>query len=263
MSALGALAGEAFGDALRRRIVPAVAGLSLLALLAVDGCTACGGTITTSAGTRPLAEFGGWIGLGVFVALALWMALLAAVLSADALASTLDDGSASLMLARPVSRDLFALARLAGALGVALGTGAALLAAAAALLHVRHGLALAPACLAAAPALVAAACVGSLAMAASLHLPRSAVTLLALAGVAAVAASEVALLLGVHLSGVFGALGRFGPPLAEPVALALAPWIAPSPVPGAAAPLLGRLALWTAGAIAWLLLAFRRIEPGR
>jgi hypothetical protein len=263
VSALAALAGEAFGDALRRRTVPVVAGLSLLALLAVDGCTACGGTITTSAGTRPLAELGGWIGLGVFVSLSLWMALLAAALSADALASTLEDGSASLMLARPVSRDVFAAARLAGALGVALGTGAALLAAAAALLHARHGLALAPAWAAGAAALVAAACVGSLAMAASLHLPRSAVTLLALAGVAAVAASEIALLLGAQPGGVFGALGRFGPPLVQPVALALAPWIAPSPVPGAAAPLLGRLALWTAGGVVWLLAAFRRIEPGR
>ena len=62
-----ALSGEAVRDAIRRRIVAAIAVVSLLSLLVVDGCTACGTpTIVQNGVPVQLPEVAGWAGLVIF-----------------------------------------------------------------------------------------------------------------------------------------------------------------------------------------------------
>jgi ABC-type transport system involved in multi-copper enzyme maturation permease subunit len=85
---------------------------------------------------------------------------------------TFDDGSASLVLARPVGRATFALSRLAGVLAIAFATGAVLLGGTTALLYTRHDLAVASAVWGGLACALGAVVVASLAMAASLFLPR-------------------------------------------------------------------------------------------
>ena len=122
------LAGEAFRDAMRRRIVPVIAVVSLLSLVLVDGCTACGTPSVVQDGVPiELPTIAGWAALVIFGVLALWVIVLAGVLASDHLVEPLDDGSASLVLARPVGRSTFALTRLVGVLGITFVTGAVLL----------------------------------------------------------------------------------------------------------------------------------------
>ncbi|MDX1649862.1 MAG: hypothetical protein R3263_08400, partial [Myxococcota bacterium] len=128
MRAFARLSIEAVGDAVRRRIAAVVAAASLVSLLAIDTCTACAtGTVVVDGEVREIAALAGATGVATVVVLSLWIVALAAFLASDHLAQTLADGSALLVLARPVGRAPFALARLAGALGVALGAGAVLL----------------------------------------------------------------------------------------------------------------------------------------
>lgn len=259
--AFGPLAVEAVVDAGRRRIVAVIAVASLLSLMLVDRCTSCGaGAIVINGQPAELPEVAGWSGMVLFVALGLWVLVLAGVLAADHLAETLGDGTAALALSRPVSRASFALARLAGALAVACAAGAALLGGTAWLLHVRSGLALAPVAWGAAACFVGALAVGALAMSASLRLPRMASAMLAVAGVGAVAAANFLSLLGAELGGLFGALDRFGPPLASAMVAGLAPWIEPVAVRGDPVELGLRLAAWAAGAAALLVVGFARTE---
>ena len=141
----GALAREALGDALRRRLVLAIAVASLVSLQLVESCTSCGSaTFTRDGQTVAMPEVAGMGALAVAIACALWTVILAGALASDHLAEPLADGSASLVLARPVGRASFALARLAGALAIALVSGAVLLGGAGVLLHLRQGLAWLP-----------------------------------------------------------------------------------------------------------------------
>lgn len=263
--AFGLLTGEALRDAVRRRIVPVIAVVSLLSLFGVDTCTSCGSTATVvSDGERvPLADVAGWSGLVLYSALALWTAVLAGILAADHLSETLDDGSANLILARPVSRSVFVLARLAGALAVALATGVVLLSATTVLLHVRGDLAFAPALAAGAACALGALTVAALAMVSSLLLPRIATALLVLASVAAVAWVNGLSLAGAGLGGALGVLDRFGPPLLSAVVLGLAPWIAPAELSTLAPYTVLRLLLWAGAALALLVGVFGRVEIGR
>ena len=140
------LAGEAVLDAVRRRIVAAIAVVSVLSLMLVDTCTTCsGGELVVNGEVREMASIAGWSGTVTFIVLGLWSIVLAGVLASEHLAQTLTDGSATLTLARPVGRGTFALARLTGALAIAFVTGAVLLGGTALFLSARSGLSTGPA----------------------------------------------------------------------------------------------------------------------
>jgi ABC-type transport system involved in multi-copper enzyme maturation permease subunit len=255
------LAREALADALRRRLVLAIAVASLLSLQLVDSCTSCGSaTIVSNGKVVQLPDVAGMGALAVMIACALWTMLLAGFLASDHLTEPLQDGSAALLLARPVGRGRFALARLAGVLAIALASGALLLLATGALLHARQGLAWGPALPAFAACAAAATTVGALAMLASLYLPRVATVLLVMMAVGGIAAVNVAGLFGAELAGLAGAVQRFGPPLVGPVALALRDWIAPTAVPGNALTLALRQIAWMLASAAALVHAFRRVD---
>jgi len=100
-------------------------------------------------------------------------------------------------------------------------------------------------------------------MLASLFLPRIATALVVLMGVAAVASVNLLTTAGVELSGLLGALDRFGPPLAAGLVFSISPWIDSTGAAGSGAGLWARLVLWAAIGVAALLFAFRRAELGR
>jgi hypothetical protein len=264
---LVALARESLADASRRRVVPVIAVLALLSLLCVDTCSSCRPAVVTDGAAQDplqLAErIAGFGGLAVTVLLGLWTLVLAGVLASDHLAEPIADGSANLLLARPVSREVFALSRLAGALLLALAAGCLLILGSALLLRARQGLAFAPAWAALGACALGATSVGALAMAASLALPRPLIALFVFAGVFGVAAVNAASQLGAGLAGLPALLDRAGPPLASGMIVALGAWIEPTATRGEPLALLLRALAWAVGSVGALLLAFRRVELGR
>jgi ABC-type transport system involved in multi-copper enzyme maturation permease subunit len=257
-----ALAREALADAMRRRIVPLIAVMALLSLFFVDTCTSCSPSLQVQGRTVEASQVGGVLGAAVLVVLGLWTMVLAGVLASDHLAEPLSDGSATLALARPVSRGLFALSRLAGALALALATGALLLGATAGLLLVRQGLAPGPAVAAGLACGLGCVSVGGLAMTASLYLPRVATALLVFGAVWGVALLNALGRSGAELGGWLWGVDRLGPPLASAPIVALGPWLEPLAVAGDPAELLLRGLLWAAGSALLLVVAFRRREIG-
>jgi ABC-type transport system involved in multi-copper enzyme maturation permease subunit len=258
------LAREAWADALRRRVVPVIAVLALVSLFTVDSCTSCSPVITQNGQEVALPQVAGAGGLLVMVLLGLWTMVLAGVLGSDHLAEPLADGSASLLLARPVSRHAFGLARLVGAWGLAAATGVVLLFVTAWLLQARQGLPPAPALPAAAACLCGAWTVAALAMTVSLWLPRTLTALGVFAAVWLIAALELSAQFGAQLTGVAGLIERLGPPLAAPMIVALGSWIEPAAsVRGSALALGARSLAWALASTGFLTLAFRRIELGR
>ena len=260
-----ALLGEAIHDAVRRRIVPAIAVVSLMSLMMVDGCTSCAATPTVvqNGVSVELPEVAGWTGIVIFAVLALWTMVLAAVLASDHLAEVLADGTAPLVLSRPVSRSNFALARLGGVLAIAVATGIVLLGGTAALLVLRNGVMLGPALWAGLACVLGATITASLAMSASLYLPRIATVMLALVGIGMIATVNAIGLFGVELGGVAWAIDRFGPPLGTSVVAALSPWIAPAEVPVDPFEVSIRAAAWAVAGIALLVVAFRKQDIGK
>ena len=256
------LAAEAFRDAMRRRIVPVIAVMSLLSLLAVDSCTSCGGTtqIVQQGDRIPLTEVSGWAGMVIFTVLSLWMMLLAGLLASDHLAETVSDGSANLVLARPVRRSELALARLMGVLGIAYATGAVVLTTSAYLLHLRNGVSLGAAAWAGLAAVVGALVVAAMAMALSLVLTRVATALSVLLFVGAITFVNCLTLFGARLEGAVHFLQHFTPPLCTAVVAALGPWIAPV-VPDVDPMVVAlKLVFWLIASVALLLAVFRRAE---
>ncbi len=264
MRVFAVLAGEAVRDAARRRIVAVIVVVSLLSLMLVDSCTACGtGRVVVDGQVRELVDLAGFTGAATGVVLGLWCIALAGVLGAEHLAETLEDGSASLTLARPVGRTTFALARLAGALAIAGATAAVLLGGTALLLRTRGGLPLAPAATAGAAVALGGLVVGALAMTASLWLPRLAAILLGAVLLATVVAANALGFVAKSPGGLLGLVDRVGPPLATTLVLAVDPWITQVHVPGDPLAVWARLAAWAAASLALLALAFRRVELGR
>ncbi len=254
------LSREALADATRRRIVPLIAVMALLSLLFVDSCTSCSPEVSVQGQEVPLSGVSGLLGLIVMVVLGLWTQVLAGILASDHLAEPLSDGSASLVLSRPVSRGAFALSRLVGAVLLSLGTGAVLMVATALLLQVRQGLPPGPAVAAGLACALGAVTVGSLAMLASLFLPRVATALIVLGLVWGVAAVNAFGRFGVDLGGWVGALDRLGPPLATVMVVTLAPWVEPLDVSADPLDALARAVLWAAGSLVLVVVAFRRVE---
>jgi ABC-type transport system involved in multi-copper enzyme maturation permease subunit len=258
----GLLAREALADAVRRRIVPLIAAMALLSLFFVNSCTSCSPEIQLQGQSLQATQVTGVLGVAVMLVLGLWTVVLAGVLGSDHLAEPLADGSATLVLARPVSRAAFALSRLAGVLTLSFGTGAVLLFAAAVLLSQRQGLPPGPVLMAALACAASCVSVGGLAMAASLFLPRVATALLVFGLVWGVALVNVVGRSGAELSGWLGAADRYGPPLASAMILALWPWVEPlAPVPaGALADAALRSALWAIASAVLVVVGFRRLE---
>ena len=256
----GSLAREALADALRRRIAAAVAFAALISVLMLESCTSCTSTLRVNGDVKDVSELArGIAGVGTFVMIGLWMIALAGLLAADHLRSTLEDGSALLSLARPISRDTFALARLGGVLTLTYGAGVLVLGAAAWLLSSRSGLPLWPALVAGGACALGCVAIGALAMAASLALPRVATLVGVLGGVFLVAIANSVGLFG-EATGWLGALDGIGPPLGSSMALALAPWVETGKLRGDLLPLFLRLGAWTIAGLAALVFGFRRLE---
>jgi len=258
------LATEGVQDAVRRRVVAVVVALSILSLLLIDGCTSCtGGTIVVNGEARELPQIAGAAGALTFGVLALWCIALAGVLAAEHLTQPLDDGSATLCLARPIGRGSFAFARLSGALAIAGVTGLVLLGATAGLLNARSGLAPGPALWGMAAFAVGAVTVGGLAMAVSLVLGRLPNVLLVFALVGSVTVANALSLAGREPGGLLGALDAWGPPLASAVWVAVASWVPELPIEADPLALAVRSVVWAVLALAALGLGFGRVELGR
>jgi hypothetical protein len=258
---LRTLAGEAVLDAVRRRIVAAIAVVSLLSLMLVDTCTTCsGGEVIVNGEVREMANIAGWTGTVTFAVLGLWSIVLAGVLASEHLAQTLADGSATLALARPVGRGSFAFARLAGSLAIALATGAVLLGGTTLFLQARSSLPAGPALMAGLACAAGAVTLAALAMTASLYLPRIATVLMVFVATGAITLANLLAMFRDTSDGVMGAIDRFGPPLCASIAVALSPWIDEVRVPGSPLEIAMRHAVWVAASICLLWAAFRRVE---
>ena len=265
MSAFTALARDALRDAARRRGLVAAAVASAIAALAIERCGHCEAAVSIQ-GERMSAQAGELAVIGAIASLALvavWTYAVAALLASDGLAAALEDGVVEAVLARPVSRDVLVIARLAGAWAGAFALGAALFALATGLAADRPGVTLAPALRALLSAGVAAWTVAALAMCVSLSLPRAATLLLFGALGAVVVGIETAGLFGARMGGFAGAVVAWGPAwIAAPVS-ALAPWLSTAHPPGPPAWPNARALFWAAAATCALVARFRRIELPR
>jgi len=263
----GVLTSEALRDGLRRRFAFAVMLFLIAGLVGAESCTDFSGAqLNLNGGSIPPEVLAGFVSPLLVAWQALAVVTIAGIVASDHLARPLAEGQAALWLARPVSRQVFAGARLAGALCVALGAGALLIGGSSALVVARQHLPAAPALAAGAATALGALTVASLAMAASLALGRTAVLLLVLAGVPYLALANAVVLLSrlVHPDlepgGMLGAVDRFGPPIGTAIFAAVAPWNPHVEASGALGAALSRLAVWAAAGVALLLLAFRRRE---
>jgi hypothetical protein len=264
MSIASALYRESMGDDVRRRITPVIIAVCIFSIMMLDGCTSCAtGEVMVDGKPTAIAELAGGVGIATMVVLGLWIMVLAGVLAADHLRQTLEDGSANLCLARPVSRGTFALSRLAGVLSLTWLAGAALFGTTAGLLAVRGGLPVAPAAWAALACASGTIIVGALAMAASLLLPRLGAILLTLMSIGAIAMANGVEAIRKSGDGLLGMIDRVGPPVATAMANALSSWVPGVEIPGDPLLLGLRLALWCGISLAALQWAFSRMELGR
>jgi len=255
------LTSESIRDAFRRRVVTTIIIVTLLSLWIMDGCTSCvPPDLDMNGQTLDTAQFVGVVGTGLFGIVALWTIILGGLLASDHLSETLEDGSASLLLSRPVGRATFALSRLAGSLSVSLATSSLLLVAAALFISIRHGLSLPPAALAAGMTFSGAVVVAALAMTLSLFFKRVATFLLIFFLVGAISLANVQMMGGGTPSGLFALLNIVGPPLATSIGIALAPWSGQEVDLVLAGQIYLRLLVWIAVSVGALVLCFRRIE---
>lgn len=267
MNGLAPLISEAVQDAIRRRLAYVVAAVCLISVLILDGCTAMlPSTMEVNGEQMDVgAAVANGAGLVTFVVLGLWVITLAGVLAADQLRETIEDGSATLALARPISRSSFALARLVGVLTIAWSAGAVLLGAAAFLLASRHEVPMGPASGAALASALGGLCLAGWSMSASLVLPRIATTLLVFVLVGTIALTNF-IGAATEVGGLFGLINDYGPPFASTVIVSLAAWLPESAIESLRVDPTDvwiRLSAWTVAGVASLLLMIRRIELGR
>jgi hypothetical protein len=254
------LAVDALRDALRSRLGLAVAGCALLALFLVDRCTSLEGSFVLNGEAldpaTTLRAFGpilfGWVSLFLLAA--------SGLVASDGLARPVADGSIVLWLARPVSRTVYALARLSGTLALAVSAGGGALAAAALLLHARHGFALAPAVFAGLVYAASTVVVSALAMALSLYVPRVVTLFAVILWIQLIVVGNAAHLLGASFGGWFAALERWGPPLGTALFYAMSGWVSLRPDPHEVALVMLRLGIWIGLSAALLVLSVRRLE---
>lgn len=262
MSAFLLLWREALLDALRRKLVAAIAAASLLSLLVLDKCAGCAPVINANGVQQDPGNAATFVGIVLMIVVGLWVVTLAGLLASDHLAQALEDGHATTALARPVRRHEFALARLAGALSVGLGAGLLLLGATSFWLTTRSGLPAEPAALAVLACFLSCITVAAFAMTASLALPRLAIWLLVfgLVFITSLASGVSLLAPGESVPALLSAIDRFGPPIASAMLRALAPWVPGAALPADFAAVLARSFVWAVLGIASLAAAFRRVE---
>ena len=254
------LTAEAVHDARRRRIVLVVLVVCIASLLMMNSCTSCSGELSVEGDVALPFDILGWAGVSLFCVIGLWVIVLAGLLAADHLTASLEDGSALLVLSRPVSRAEFAIARLLGALAVSVGAGAILLGGATFFLSTRGAFSVAPALLACLACLLSSVTAAALSMTVSLYLPRVATFLLVFASVALISTVNLLSLSGVELSTLYAAIDQLGPPFAAGIVQALAPWSEGELAgPGALGVAL-RLLLWAVGSVTLLSFAFKSRE---
>ena len=257
---------EALLDALRRKLVLAIAAASLLSLAVLDDCAGCAPTIQVNGQAQSVASAAPALGIALLIVVGLWVVTLAGLLAADHLAQSLEDGHASSALARPVRRADFVLARLAGSLTVSLAAGALLFGMTAFWIVTRSDLPAGPAWLAGLSCALACIAVAAFAMTASLALPRLAIWLLVLGLVflttlaAGVESLQAARGVPATTHSLLALLDRWGPPIASGLLRSLASWLPGAPLPTDAPASLARGAAWAALGVAALVAAFRRIE---
>ena len=228
----------------------------------MNSCTSCTGELRIEGDMAQSLDILSWAGVSLFCVTGLWIIVLAGLLAADHLAASLEDGSALLLLSRPVSRAEFAIARLLGALAVSIGAGAILLGGATFFLSARGDFSVAPALLACLACLLGSVTAAAFSMTVSLYLPRVATFLLVIASVGLISTLNLLALSGVELGALYTAIDRLGPPFATGIVQALAPWSdGKVAVPGAIGVGL-RLLVWAVGSVAVLGFAFRRREIG-
>jgi ABC-type transport system involved in multi-copper enzyme maturation permease subunit len=223
-----ALWGESVSDAFRRRIIAVVCVVGFLMLAMANSCTSCQGNVTIQSqgveGMDGLAGVLGYAGFGAFALLSGWVVVLAGMLASDQLTQPIEDGSAVLILARPVDRRVFALARLAGSLTVSLGVGLIVLVGTAVLMVTRSELAPGPAVSATLLTLLNGVTWAALAMIASFYLPRVGVFLCVLVGASFIGILQAWAMTNSVLSGVYWVIAEFAPPIVSAVRFSLMPW---------------------------------------
>jgi hypothetical protein len=254
------LAAQAFQDALRSRLGLAVAGCALLALFFVDRCTSLessfmlnGEAIDPRAPLRAMGPF-------LFGCVSLFLVAASGLVASDGLARPVADGSVALWLARPVSRTVYALARLSGTLALAIAAGAGALAVAAFLLHARHGFSFTPALFAGLVYVASASIVSALAMTLSLYLPRVVTLFAVMLWIQLIVVANAAHMLGAAFGGWFAALERWGPPLGTALLYAVSGWVSLRLDAYDVFSVMLRLAAWIALSAALLVLSVRRME---
>lgn len=259
---------EALLDALRRKLVFAVAAASILSLTVLDDCAGCVPTAQVNGARIDPANVAPFLGIALLIVVGLWVVTLAGLLAADHLSQSLEDGHATSALARPVRRHEFAFARLAGSLMISLAAGALLLGTTSFWLVTRSDLPFLPATRAAAGCALACVTVAALAMTTSLALPRIAIWLLVFGLVfsTTLAASTPFWPLPADPDAISGvralltSLDRYGPPIASVMLRALAPWVPGTPLSADFGAAFARGVLWAAASLGALAAVFRRVE---
>jgi hypothetical protein len=255
------LAGDALHDALRNRVGLFAIVCALLVGVFADRCTGFdGGAIVVNGREFDVHEGARLLGPTIYGICGLLLVLVSGFLAADALARPISERTAAMWLARPVGRAAYALARLAGALGLGLGAGIAVLGLVSVLLHVRLGLSLGPALVGIAVFAVEAWVVAAIAMALALHLPRVAALAAVVIGMQLVVFSNVLHALASTRSGLLETVERWGPPLGTAFVYAVAPWFSAAASASEWIEVVVRLVAWGAGASALLVLGFRRMD---
>ncbi|MCC6641292.1 MAG: hypothetical protein IT386_09045 [Deltaproteobacteria bacterium] len=261
---LALLAADAVSDGVRNRVGLFALLFALVVGLFADRCTAFdAGTVMLNGREFDVRDGAPLMGPFVFGSCALLLVLVTGFVACDALARPLSEGTATLWLSRPISRASYALSRLAGALGLGLAAGIAVLLVVTVLLHLRLGLDPKPALAGMAVFAVDAWIVAAVAMTLALHLPR----VVAL-GAIVLALQMVVFTNGLHTvasvsGGLLGAIEHYGPPLGTGLIYALAPWFAEGVSAADWLAVVARLVVWGAGSTALLAILFRRIDlPG-
>jgi ABC-type transport system involved in multi-copper enzyme maturation permease subunit len=255
------LAREALRDAFRERIGLGVIVLAFLLSLLVDRCSGVHAGIVINGRMLDAALLARVSGPVLFASISLLLSAGTGLVACDLLARPLEQGVATLWLARPVGRGIYALSRLAGALGLGLAAALLVLGGATALLAARHGLSPLPGLVGLVVHALDAAIVATIAMTLSLLLPRLLAFFAVLAWLQIVALANVFHMLGIGVGGWFGAIDHWGPPIGTALLYAVGPWVGLTPTSPEMLAVGLRLLVWLAGGIALLVWSVRRIEP--
>ncbi len=258
--ALALLTREAILDAVRRKIVAVLVIVCFLTMMMLDGCTSCATEIKIEGSLFAMVSVPGMAVLIIFTMLSLWVIALSAVVASDHLSNVLEDGSAALVLSRPVTRETYALSRLLGALVVTLGAGAILVGGALYMLVVRGDFPLGPGLMAILCTVLSVISISAFSMVMSLYIGRIPNILLMFTLVAAISATNMASVTTGSPSGVLGIVNDWGPPFATAIVIALAPWAEFEVIGSNTLESILRLLAWTIGAVGLLLYNFRHRE---